>query len=166
MDAVKFKTIILSHYATMYRVAFSIVKNSDDAQDITQDTVARLWEKRDSLNNIDNIAAFCATTAKRQSIDFIRKNNTNPSLPIDEQLALISDYSIDDYFENKERLQQVNNLIKRLPYNQQLVLKLRGIGDHSIEEIGQITGWSNTNVRAMLSRARRKLKELYLNSKK
>ena len=43
MDAETFKAIILSRYEDMYRMAYAIVQDRDDAQDDVQDAVTRLW---------------------------------------------------------------------------------------------------------------------------
>jgi RNA polymerase sigma-70 factor (ECF subfamily) len=60
----------------------------------------------------------------------------------------------------------VIELMSQLPPQQQEVMKLRTWGDCSLQEIAEITGMSHDNARTLLSRARRKLKELYNNCRK
>lgn len=65
--------------------------------------------------------------------------------------------------EGREKLQIVKALINNLPEQQRNILKLRAIGECSFEEIQKLTGLSDVNARTLLSRARRRLKELYNN---
>ncbi len=164
MDAAEFKGLILSHYKIMYRVALSIVKNVDDAQDITQEAVTRLWEKRDTLANIENAQAFCLIVIKRQCIDFIRSANPQ-SVPVEEQISIISDEDTESQLVNKDNINNVTKLVEQLPENQKKVIQLRYFGDCTMEEIEQITGLSGVNIRTLLSRARNKIKELYKKAK-
>ena len=59
MTAEEFKSTILANYRRMYAAALAMLANSDDASDAVQDTVARLWERRESLGDVDSPASFC-----------------------------------------------------------------------------------------------------------
>lgn len=159
MDSSAFKRLLLPHYRRMYATAITILRNSDDASDAVQEAFTRLWEKRDDLPNIDIPEAYCVTTIKRICIDRIRKN----ALPINEvteDTLLISDDS-DIQADNRESLQLVTLLMNKLPEQQRQVLQLRAFNDCSLEEIESITGLTGVNVRTLLSRARRRMKELF-----
>lgn len=159
MDSSAFKRLLLPHYRRMYATAITILRNSDDASNAVQEAFTRLWEKRDDLPNIDTPEAYCVTTIKRICIDRIRKN----ALPINEvteDTLLISDDS-DIQADNRESLQLVTLLMNKLPEQQRQVLQLRAFNDCSLEEIESITGLTGVNVRTLLSRARRRMKELF-----
>lgn len=159
MDSSAFKRLLLPHYRRMYATAITILRNSDDASDAVQEAFTRLWEKRDDLPNIDTPEAYCVTPIKRICIDRIRKN----ALPINEvteDTLLISDDS-DIQADNRESLQLVTLLMNKLPEQQRQVLQLRAFNDCSLEEIESITGLTGVNVRTLLSRARRRMKELF-----
>ena len=159
MDSSAFKRLLLPHYRRMYATAITILRNSDDASDAVQEAFTRLWEKRDDLPNIDTPEAYCVTTIKRVCIDRIRKN-TLPINEVTEDTLLISDDS-DIQADNRESLQLVTLLMNKLPEQQRQVLQLRAFNDCSIEEIESITGLTGVNVRTLLSRARRRMKELF-----
>ena len=159
MDSSAFKRLLLPHYRRMYATAITILRNSDDASDAVQEAFTRLWEKRDDLPNIDTPEAYCVTTIKRICIDRIRKN----ALPINEvteDTLLISDDS-DEQADNRESIQLVTLLMSKLPEQQRQVLQLRAFNDCSFEEIESITGLTGVNVRTLLSRARRRMRELF-----
>ena len=61
--------------------------------------------------------------------------------------------------EEKEDIRRIQELIEQLPENQRQVIRLRGIEDCSYEDIEQITGLSSSNIRTLLSRARKLIRE-------
>lgn len=162
MDSSAFKRLLLPHYRRMYTTAMKILRNSDDASDAVQEAFTRLWEKRDDLPNIDNPEAYCVTTIRRICIDRIRRVSF-PINEITEDTMLISDDS-DDQADNRESIQLVTLLMNKLPEQQRQVLQLRAFKDCSLEEIGTITGLTGVNVRTLLSRARRRMRDLFYNS--
>lgn len=159
MDSSAFKRLLLPHYRRMYATAMTILRNSDDASDAVQEAFTRLWEKRDDLPNIDNPEAYCVTTIRRICIDRIRRV-TYPINEISEDTLLISDDS-DEQADNRESIQLVTLLMNKLPEQQRQVLQLRAFNDCSFEEIESITGLTGVNVRTLLSRARRRMRELF-----
>ena len=159
MDSSAFKRLLLPHYRRMYATAMTILRNSDDASDAVQEAFTRLWEKRDDLPNIDNPEAYCVTTIKRICIDRIRRS-TLPINEVTEDTLLISDDS-DELADNRESLQLVAHLMNSRPEQQRYVLQLRAFDDCSLEEIESITGLTGVNVRTLLSRARRRMRELF-----
>lgn len=159
MDSSAFKRLLLPHYRRMYATAMTILRNSDDASDAVQEAFTRLWEKRDDLPNIDNPEAYCVTTIRRICIDRIRRV-TYPINEISEDTLLISDDS-DEQADNRESIQLVTLLMNKLPEQQRQVLQLRAFNDCSLEEIETITGLTGVNVRTLLSRARRRMRELF-----
>ena len=159
MDSSAFKRLLLPHYRQMYATAMTILRNSDDASDAVQEAFTRLWEKRDNLPNIDNPEAYCVTTIRRICIDRIRRV-AYPINELTEDTLLISDDS-DEQANNRESLQLATLLMKKLPEQQRQVLQLRAFNDCSFEEIESITGLTGVNVRALLSRARRRMRELF-----
>ncbi len=159
MDSSAFKRLLLPHYRQMYVTAMAILRNSDDASDAVQEAFTRLWEKRDDLPNIDNPEAYCVTTIRRICIDRLRRT-TYPINDLTEDTMLISDDS-DEQADNRESIQLVTLLMSKLPEQQRQVLQLRAFNDCSFEEIESITGLTGVNVRTLLSRARRRMRELF-----
>lgn len=159
MTAAYFKQAYYSLHPKLYRVAYAILQNAEDAEDILQDAYCKLWEEREKLVDIQKPEAYCVTLVKHLCMDFFRSPKT----------ALYAQ-SIDDYdspdhepdpetaMEHKEVMEIINATIRRLPEKQQRILDLRAFADCSQEEIERITGESAENVRVLLSRARNTLK--------
>ncbi len=162
MDAASFKKIVMPHYRHMFVVARAVAGNDDDAKDIVQDAVTRLWTKRDELDSVDNMQAYCTTIARRLAIDFTRCRHISVEIG-DTEIRLSDDNYASRKVESSDTLSTVNTLIASLPERQRQVLRLRCHGECSMEEIAQITGLTEVNARSVLSRARQRLKELFTN---
>ena len=76
-----------------------------------------------------------------------------------ETVLLTTDSSPEKELEEKEDIRRIQELIEQLPENQRQVIRLRGIEDCSYEDIEQITGLSSSNIRTLLSRARKLIRE-------
>lgn len=72
------------------------------------------------------------------------------------ELAEVHNVSQADNFEARDEAQQVRHIIARLPVQQQKIVTLRDVKGCSYEEIEQVTGLNATNVRVLLSRARKR----------
>lgn len=145
----------------MYRYAYFILYDKDDALDAVQSAIATLWEKRNSLATVDNLAAFCITSAKHQAIDILRKRPR--SIVTLDEITEHEDStpSVTDTMEYTESLDKVKSILSTFPPVQQEIMRLRSQAECSVEEIAYITSMTEDNVRQVLSRTRRKLKELY-----
>ncbi len=145
----------------MYRYAYFILYDKDDALDAVQSAIATLWEKRNSLSSVDNLAAFCITSAKHQAIDILRKRPRS-IITLDEITEQEDTTpSVSDTMEYSESLDKVKSILSTFSPVQQEIMRLRSQAECTVEEIAYITSMTEDNVRQVLSRTRRKLKELY-----
>jgi len=158
----QFKQTFLPLHPKLFRVAYALTGNKDDAEDILQETYCKLWNKREELTNIINPEAFSVTLIKNLCMDFLRSSKSGRYEDSLDTITIASYNTPDTVLENADEVERVAQLIEQLPENQKRVLKLRGFGDCSMEEIEEITGFSAVNVRTLLSRARKIIKEQYI----
>lgn len=157
MTAESFKQRYFSLHPRLYRVAFAILKNKDDAADVLQDAYCKLWDSREQLRAVDHPEAFCVTMVKRLCLDMLRSPKSARKSEVED--AFVADEQTPgELLEQKEMLQRVRMLMQRLPEKQRRVLELRGYADCSLEEIERIMGETSANVRVLLSRARNTLR--------
>ena len=81
----EFKTRFLPCHEKMYRIAFRYLGNEYDAEDMVQNAYLKLWEKRDSLESIENNEAYALTIVKHLCLDKLRQ----PTVQTDSEAALI-----------------------------------------------------------------------------
>lgn len=162
MDSNSFKEKCLPLHPKLYRIALALVENKQDAEDLLQETYCKLWEKRNELEDIRNIEAFSVTIIKNLCLDFLRSPKRNRQEEAVETISLNStDSTPDKILEEQDEIRYIKQLIDCLPANQRQVIHLRGLSDCSMEEIEEITGFSAVNVRTLLSRARKIIREEY-----
>ena len=162
MDVESFKRLFLPLHPKLFRIAYALVENKSDAEDILQDAYYKLWSRRNELADVRNPEAFCVMLVKNLCLDFLRSHRAGRhDEDVTEAVTLSTDSSPDKELEMQDKVEQVRHLINRLPENQRQVLRLRGIEDCSIDEIEQITGLSAVNIRVLLSRARKIIREQF-----
>jgi RNA polymerase sigma-70 factor (ECF subfamily) len=160
MSAEEFKRLYYPFHPKLYRIAFALLNNAGDAEDILQDTYYKLWSKRLELTNILQPEAFCVRMIKNICLDFLRSPGNSRDKEQAESVIIPTETTPEQELESKEKVQQLETLIEQLPEKQRIVIRMRGCGDCSLEEIETATGESASNVRVLLSRARKTLKSI------
>lgn len=158
MDAESFKKMFLPCHSKLYGVAYRLLENAEDAEDLIQEAYLKLWSKRNELTVISNPEAFAVTLVKNMCYDLLRSGkyiSSRQNVPLsEEQNALPAENP-----EVKEDVQVVKDIVARLPLQQRQVITLRDVKGCSYEEVERLTGLNSVNVRVLLSRARKKIRE-------
>ena len=161
MDAANFKQQFLPCHQKLYRVAFRLMGNSQDAEDMVQEAYLKLWKKRDELAGILNVEAYCVTLIKNICYDILRGSHLDEDNRLPEELNLTGNSNVALEIEQKDEVYHLRKLIEQLPEQQKRVMLLRDLNDCSFEEIEKATGLNSINIRVLLSRARKKIREQY-----
>ena len=151
----------LPYHRKLYRTAFRLTENPQEAEDMVQEAYLKLWNKRDELAGVLNTEAYCVTLVKNLCYDALRRSRPDEDGHAPEELNLPTDTNIAREVEQRDEVNQVCRLIGRLPEQQKRVILLRDVNDCSFEEIEQATGLNAINIRVLLSRARKKIREQY-----
>lgn len=130
--------------------ATGILGSHSDAEDALQDLYIRLWQQRDTLDNVYNPAGYATRVLKNICIDRLRASKPTEQLPDDLQGYDDTDVRI----ENAEKIKLTASAIIGLPLTQRRILEMRVMEGLSYEEISKRTGMSGLSLRVLLSRAR------------
>ena len=161
-----FKHDILPLKNIIFRTALRIVLNREEAEDIVQDTLLKLWERRDELEKVANMEAFALTMARNLAIDRKEKmDNQHVSLDEEEHDLPEGLGNTDSQLMHQETQSFVANIINSLPEKQRTILQLRDIEGKSYKEIAEVLSISESDVKVTLFRARNELKEKILQKK-
>ncbi len=152
MTIKEFNTCVDLYADNLYRFILKNVKDKDVAKDIVQDTYEKLWIKVSDVES-SNAKSYMFTTAYRTMIDHFRKNKKNQSL--DPAIEYEHNSSSNKYSDLKSVL---NNALDLLPEIQKSVILLRDYEGYDYQEIGVITGLSESQVKVYIFRARQFLK--------
>lgn len=161
MDTESFKKEFLPYHRKLYCVACKLLENAADAEDVVQEAYLKLWDKRAELARVGNTEAFSVALVKNLCFDLLRSDKFVKNRQTLE-LAVLQDVSISDSLEERDEVRYVRTLIAGLPRLQQQVVTLRDVRGCSFEEIEQVTGLTSVNVRVLLSRARKKIREEFV----
>ena len=162
MNTDEFKRRFYLFHPKLYRVAYAFLNDPADAEDILQEAYSKLWEKRNELIIIKQPEAFCVTLIKNLCVDFLRSPKNRKGNDVPEMMEIASETTPESDLESKEKMEHIETLISKLPEKQQIVIRMRGSGDCTLEEIEIVTGESAANVRVLLSRARKSLREMLM----
>lgn len=162
MNASEFKQQLLPLNASLYRMAFKLMGNEDDAKDVVQDAYLKLWKQRESITNVSNLQAYCLTTVKNMCLDRHRAASLALVDKPPEELPIAGDDSASRHIEQQQTTQLLNQCLARLPAQQQQVLRMRDLAGCSMQEIEKATGLTAVNARVLLSRARKSLRTQFL----
>lgn len=162
MKQIDFRKDLLPLKDKIYRMGLRITQNVQEAEDLTQDTLIRAWNKRDELAQVANIEAFCITICRNLALDRVaRSENANASLESTTTDAYDSALTPDERLEHDERLQRVHNLFNALPIRLRTALQLRDIEGMSYAEAAQAMQISEDLFKVTLHRARKAIKTQY-----
>lgn len=161
MDAASFKQQFLPCHQKLYRVAYRLMGNTQDAEDMVQEAYLKLWRKRDEMMDIKNVEAYCVTLIKNLCFDAMQGAKFDEDSRPAEELNLSSGNCFTQEIEQKDEVAHLRKLIGQLPLQQKQVVMMRDVNDYSMEEIEKATGLSTVNIRVLLSRARKKIREQF-----
>jgi RNA polymerase sigma-70 factor (ECF subfamily) len=139
------------HADGVYRFILKNIKDEHDAQDVVQDAFERLWVNRKKLK-AEKAKSYLFTTAYHTMIDHIRKAKHEGSIEDIRETGQISN----EYSDLKEILDEALNKLNEI---QRSVILLRDYEGYSYQEIGEITGLNESQVKVYIYRARVFLKD-------
>lgn len=146
MTAAEYNTCVDEYADRIFRFVAKNLRNEDVARDVVQDTFEKLWLKAAAVE-VATVKSYLFTTAYHTMIDVIRKAKPSAGLEeIDDRYADNGQYS-----DLKAVLGQA---LSKLPEEQRSVVLLRDYEGYSYEEIGRITGLSESQVKVYIYRAR------------
>lgn len=159
MKETQFRNEILPLKDKLFRLALRILLDRDEAEDVVQDTLLKLWERRDEWEQIQSMEAYCMTLCRNLSLDrsmAARRSNLRLNEEID-QPPLIS--STIDVVDSRMRVEALRDFINELPEVQRSILLLRETEGRRYDEIAEILKLSEAQVKVYLHRARQRLQQ-------
>lgn len=146
--------------------AGSIVRDDALADDIVQESFVRLWDSKLKADTEPETEAVLHTTVRNLSIDNVRREATHPRAP-EEALETMASESDSENEKSAEVFREVDALVRsRLSERDREILYLRDRNGWDFDEIAAKCGLSEANVRMIVSRSRKTIRNLYLNGKR
>lgn len=165
MTAADFKRLFLPQAETMHKTAWHLTGNVQEAEDLVQEVFLTLWTKRDNLEVGSNVTEYCLATVRNIYINTLRRKgklDISPS-PVENDAGYPS-LATDDLMDSlikRDAAERMLALIHRLPEAQRIIVTLRDVEGLPYDEIAAATNLSEGNIRVLLSRARKQLREQF-----
>lgn len=138
------------------QTAYALRLTADDAEDVAQDVMIRLWTMREELDLL-TVQRLIVVMARRLSLNLLRHSHEQESLDVSEQ----SEGSLTplQLMQEGEMMSWLEKRMQTLPRTERLVLHMRQVEQRSLDEMATLLGLRQHTVETLLSNARRKLLE-------
>ena len=156
---IEIEALVATYSTLLFRVAYAVVRNRNEAEDAVQDTFLRVLSHRAKLPEVQDVRVWLVRIAWRLALD--RKRHAKPDQMdyhcMESLVArnLPADQAVAEYRE----LRQVLDEMERLPKGERNVLLLSAVEEMKTVEIAAVLGKSESAVRALIFRARTRLRE-------
>jgi RNA polymerase sigma-70 factor (ECF subfamily) len=161
-DRQAFKDIVGLHQQKVFLLAYSILRNREDALDVVQETFMRLYQKLDAYNKERNFQAWLLQIAKNLSIDYFRKHHGRRRELESGRSVEDLNLAAGDYRSNpasSELRGVISRCLERLGERQRMIFVMRHYNGLEYREIAQILGISVGTVKSLHFKAVRNLKQ-------
>ena len=165
MKKISFRTDVLPLKNELFRLALRITLNREDAEDVVQETMIRVWNRRDQWEQIESIEAFCTTICRNMALDKTKRaSNQDASLDNEGHDAPDHSYSAnpEEQAMQRDKVERVRRLMDQLPEKQRTCMQLRDVEGKSYKEIAAVMDITEQQVKINIFRARQSIKQEYL----
>jgi len=169
MSEISFRTKVLPLKNELFRLALRITQNRHDAEDIVQETMLRVWSRREQWPEIESMEAFCLTICRNLALDKQKNMDRQASTTLD------TDYDWPDRSYNsnpeeqtvqRDRLLMVRRLMDTLPEKQRTCIQLRDVEGKAYKDIAAVMGITEQQVKINIFRARQTIKKKFTENEK
>jgi len=159
-----FAELVRSHQQFAYGIAFRLLWDAHEAEDIVQETFVRIWRHLHRWNPDQPFTTWMYVIVTNLCRDRLRERKRRPFLRMEsEQMEQFEDPAGTlEGPESVDLLNIIGRLTERLSLKQRLVFTLRDLQDLSVQEVAKIAGISEASVKTNLHLARRKLRALLI----
>lgn len=145
-DADAFEMVIRTYSRTLYAVAFAILRDRGESEDVVQETFIKAFHSRWRVRNAEKFPAWLASVARNRALDMLRKRRW---VPLDGHEPVVECAGTEDE-EMRDRLRES---LAALPETHRIALTLRYLEGLGHEHIEQTLGVTNGALRGILGRA-------------
>jgi RNA polymerase sigma-70 factor (ECF subfamily) len=160
---------LVSQYSgTLYRVAFSVLRNPSDAEDAVQETFIRVLRHRDTLGEVRDQRVWLIRIVWNIVLDRKRRSKTRPETDDVSELARVlpaNGLSAEQIASAAQHHAHVLSCVDQLPAKERQVLMLSAFEELTSVEIASVLGITESSVRSRLFRARNLMADLLHHSR-
>ncbi len=155
-DIEAFEELFSSNYTRIYNLCYRMMRNSQDAEDMLQESMLKAWRKLKSFQRSSSFSTWLHRIAVNTCLDAIRKRKDNKN-SLDEMGEFgkeIADDTSSSFDERSVQRQAIEAALMKLKERERVIIVLKDVQGYSYEEMAQILECPLGTVRSRLSRAR------------
>jgi RNA polymerase sigma-70 factor, ECF subfamily len=164
LDSSETITALVAEYSTtLYRVAYSVMRNAAEAEDAVQEAFLRVLKHREKIAEIRDLRVWLVRITWNVVLDRKRRSKTRPENEDVADFARVlpaADRRADEVLISSQEHNRILKAIDQLPAKERQALLLSAVQELSTPEIAEILGTTESSVRSRIFRARRELSEL------
>lgn len=164
-DQQAFKELYLAYFDRLYKFAFSILHSAEFAEEAVNDVFLNIWQKRNSLKNIQSLTNYLFISTKNTSVNYLSKFRKERNTTLDDVLVRfeIDELTPETAFFNAEVRSEIEQAINQLPPKTKLVFQMAKIEGLKYKEIAQILDISVNTIDNHIATAIKKLSQTLKN---
>nr|WP_295870157.1 RNA polymerase sigma factor [uncultured Chitinophaga sp.] len=145
----------------LFRFAYRLLGNEEDAQDITQDALMKVWSQQEKMPELQNMEAWCMRITRNLALDKIKSRKYRLADELDRagEVPAAAQQSPHLMAEKNDVMVKVRRIIHELPEKYRTIIQLRDMDGYSYQEIADILELDMNDVKVNLHRARKSVRE-------
>lgn len=151
--------LVETYSALLFRVAFSLLRSQAEAEDVVQDVFVRVLEHQRSLPEVREMRVWLVRIAWNLAIDRRRRIRPEQMDAIFAETLAATSISAEKALDEAQRMQAVLRELERLPKVERDIVLLSSLEELETREIAKVVGRTESAVRALLFRARTRLRK-------
>ena len=161
----QFEKLVSPHFNNLYKLAYRLTGQRDNAEDLVQDLLLKIYPRLEEMQGIDKLAAWLSRVLYRLFIDQYRQRQRSPiTLMSDEDVIYdthASNMAGPSDVANSELTQElINSALEQLHEDRRILIMLHDVEGYNLQEINDMTGIPVGTIKSRLSRARNKLRKI------
>ena len=160
----RFEKQIRPHLTTLYQYAYRLCGHPDDAEDLVQELLVSLYNKKIDLSALEQAKSWLLKSLYHQFIDFTRRQKRNPSIPNPEDVTEHINQQVDPAHSPHQSVERarlgekLENALNQLPHEQKMLILLHDVEGHTLTEIADIMDIPLGTLKSRLHRTRKALR--------
>jgi len=152
-----FKSIFDRNNRKVYHLCYGYTGDSDAANDLMQETFIKVWQNLDKFRNQSQISTWIYRIAVNTCLSYLRVEKRKVTDEINERII---ETKADEVSDKQEQVNQLYKCIAQLEENERIIITMV-LDEVPYQEIAEISGISEGNLRVKIHRSKNKLTEIY-----
>jgi RNA polymerase sigma-70 factor, ECF subfamily len=168
-DDSAFEELLKRYLKPIYNFLYQLTGNTAQAEDLTQETFVKAWKNIRKFDKAKSFKTWIFTIAKNTAFDYFKKKKTIPfsyfeDLEGNNKLEEISEEAVllDEIMERRDLAEKLESMLRKIPEQYSIILRLHYKEDFSLGEIAEILGKPYNTIKTYHQRALTRLKKVLL----